>query len=39
VWTPSVIVNGGVPQEATDLGYVEAEVDDQVVGEGLAQIV
>ena len=28
-----------VAEDAADLGYVEPEVDDQVAGEGVAQIV
>lgn len=31
--------NSGVAEDAADLGNVEAEVDDQVAGEGVAQIV
>lgn len=29
----------GVAEDAADLGDVEAEVDDQVAGEGVAQVV
>ena len=31
--------DSGVAEDATDLGDVEPEVDDQVAGEGLAQVV